>query len=134
MGRVRTPAVGRSGGALDERALTFKLDIFKEEDTPEVTQQFGWTLIDDSNQQGPVSGHGAPDGYELFLQTGAAQGGVAVCRRQGPVKLSDIVTYFRKFYEARRAGLVVEKANSITPRRLPTLRPSGISSPILQAV
>ena len=30
------------------------------------------------------------------------------------MKLSDIVTYFRKFYEARRAaGLVVEKANSI---------------------
>lgn len=30
------------------------------------------------------------------------------------MKLSDIVTYFREFYEARRAaGLVVEKANSI---------------------
>lgn len=33
---------------------------------------------------------------------------------KGRVKLSDIVTYFREFYEARRtAGLVVEKANSI---------------------
>ena len=30
------------------------------------------------------------------------------------MKLSDIVTYFREFYEARRAaGMVVEKANSI---------------------
>ena len=30
------------------------------------------------------------------------------------VKLSDIVTYFREFYEARRtAGLVAEKVNSI---------------------
>ena len=33
---------------------------------------------------------------------------------KGRVKLSDIVAYFREFYEARRAaGLVVEKANSI---------------------
>ena len=33
---------------------------------------------------------------------------------KGRVKLSDIVTYFREFYEARQAaGLVVEKANSI---------------------
>jgi hypothetical protein len=33
---------------------------------------------------------------------------------KGRVKLSDIVTYFREFYEARRAaGMVVEKANSI---------------------
>ena len=33
---------------------------------------------------------------------------------KGRVKLSDIVTYFREFYEARRtAGLMGEKANSI---------------------
>ena len=33
---------------------------------------------------------------------------------KGRIKLNDIVTYFREFYEARRAaGLVVEKANSI---------------------
>ena len=33
---------------------------------------------------------------------------------KGRVKLSDIVTYFREFYEARRAArLVVEKANGI---------------------
>ena len=33
---------------------------------------------------------------------------------KGRVKLSDIVTYFREFYESRRAaGLVVEKADSI---------------------
>lgn len=32
----------------------------------------------------------------------------------GRVKISDIVSYFRAFYESRRtAGLVVEKANSI---------------------
>lgn len=32
----------------------------------------------------------------------------------GRVKISDIVSYFRSFYESRRnAGLVVEKANSI---------------------
>ena len=33
---------------------------------------------------------------------------------KGRVKISDIVDYFRSFYEARRkAGLIVEKANSI---------------------
>ncbi|MBO5907058.1 MAG: hypothetical protein J6Q85_02765 [Clostridia bacterium] len=32
----------------------------------------------------------------------------------GRVKISDIVSYFRSFYESRRAaGLIVEKANSI---------------------
>ncbi|MDD6847422.1 MAG: hypothetical protein PUD53_01385 [Oscillospiraceae bacterium] len=32
----------------------------------------------------------------------------------GRVKISDIVDYFRSFYEARRkAGLIVEKTNSI---------------------
>ena len=37
-------------------------------------------------QQGAVSGHGAADGYELFLQTGTVEGGAPVCRRQGPGK------------------------------------------------
>ena len=50
---------------------------------------------------------------------------------RGRVKLSDIMTYFREFYEARRAaGLVVEKANSIYARAATLmLRPSEISCP-----
>lgn len=42
---------------------------------------------------------------------------LSLADNKGRVKLSDIVDYFRKFYEARRAaGLVVEKANSIYAR------------------
>ena len=50
---------------------------------------------------------------------------------KGRVKLGDIVTYFREFYEARRtAGLVVEKATASTPKAAILMpRPSGISCP-----
>ena len=42
---------------------------------------------------------------------------LSLADNKGRVKLGDIVDYFRKFYEARRAaGLVVEKANSIYAR------------------
>ena len=42
---------------------------------------------------------------------------LSLADKKGRGKLSDIVDYFRKVYEARRAaGLVVEKANSIYAR------------------
>ena len=61
---------------------------------------YGWTLIDDSNRK------------DLFLDM-VRQMDMSYSYK--PVLLnSDIVTYFREFYESRRAaGLVVEKANSI---------------------
>ena len=91
---------------------TFK--YFREETLQKYAQQYGWTLIDDSNRK------------ELFLdmvrqmdmsysyKPVLLKSVLLFADEKGRVKLNDIVTYFREFYEARRAaGLVVEKANSI---------------------
>ena len=91
---------------------TFK--YFREETLQKYAQQYGWTLIGDSNRK------------ELFLdmvrqmdmsysyKPVLLKSVLIFADEKGRVRLSDIVTYFRGFYEARRAaGLVVEKANSI---------------------
>ena len=86
---------------------TFK--YFKEETLQKYAEQYGWTFIDNSNRK------------ELFLDmvgqmdmSYSYKPVLLFTDNKGQVKLSNIVTYFREFYEARRtAGLVVEKANSI---------------------
>ena len=47
---------------------TFK--YFKEETLQKYAQQFGWTLIDDSNRKDLFLDMVRQNGYELFLQTG----------------------------------------------------------------
>lgn len=91
---------------------TFK--YFKEETLEKYAAQYGWTLIDDSNRK------------ELFLdmirQMDMSYSYKPVLIKaillyaddKGRIKLEDIVSYFRSYYEGRRAaGLVVEKKNSI---------------------
>jgi len=91
---------------------TFK--YFKEETLEKYAVQYGWTLIDDSNRK------------ELFLdmirQMDMSYSYKPVLIKaillyaddKGRIKLDDIVSYFRSYYEGRRAsGLVVEKKNSI---------------------
>lgn len=91
---------------------TFK--YFKEESLQKYAVEFGWTLIDDKNRK------------ELFLnmirQMDMSYSYKPVLIKailryaddKGRVNLSDIVGYFRAYYEGRRsAGLKVEKANSI---------------------
>ena len=91
---------------------TFK--YFKEETLVDYAEKYGWKLIDDSNrkdlfmemiEQMDMSYSYKPVLLKAILtHTDAA----------GRVKISDIVAYFRSYYETRReAGLVVEKANSI---------------------
>ena len=91
---------------------TFK--YFKEETLQKYAQQFGWTLIDDSNRKDlfldMVRQMDMSYSYKPVLLKAVLQ----FADDKGRVKLSNIVTYFREFYESRRAaGLVVEKANSI---------------------
>lgn len=91
---------------------TFK--YFKEESLQRYAEQYGWTLIDDSNrkdmfmemiQQMDMSYSYKPVLIKAILRYADAK---------GRVKLDDIVVYFRKYYEDRRtAGLPVEKRNSI---------------------
>ena len=91
---------------------TFK--YFKEETLEKYAKEYGWTIIDDSNRK------------ELFLdmirqmdmsysyKPVLIKAILLYADEKGRVKLDDIVSYFRSFYEGRRtAGLAAEKKNSI---------------------
>jgi hypothetical protein len=91
---------------------TFK--YFKEETLEKYAQQYGWRLIDDSNRKDMF--------LEMIRQMDMSYSYKPVLMKaillyaddKGRVRLSDIVAYFRSFYEGRRtAGLPVEKKNSI---------------------
>ena len=91
---------------------TFK--YFKEETLNTYAEKFGWTLIDDSNRKDlfieMVEQMDMSYSYKPVLLKA-----ILTCADgNGRVKISDIVSYFRAYYESRRnGGLVVEKANSI---------------------
>ncbi len=91
---------------------TFK--YFKEETLKAYAEQYGWRLINDSNRKDLF--------LEMIRQMDMSYSYKPVLLKAiltyadtaGRVMISDIVSYFRCFYEARRAdGLKVEKANSI---------------------
>lgn len=91
---------------------TFK--YFKEESLERYAEQFGWTLIDDSNRKEMF--------MEMIRQMDMSYSYKPVLIKaillyaddKGRVKLDDIVAFFRSYYEGRRSsGLVVEKKNSI---------------------
>ena len=91
---------------------TFK--YFKEETLKRYAKQYGWTLIDDSNRK------------ELFLEMVRQmdmsysykpillKAILKYADNSGKVRLDDIVSYFRKFFDDRRNNhLKVEKAKSV---------------------
>lgn len=90
---------------------------YKKERVEEFAQKFGWTVISDDNR------------YELFMdmirkmlmdhsyKPVLIKAILHHADKQGRVSLANIVSYFRNFYEARRAaGLIVEQSNSIFAR------------------
>lgn len=91
---------------------TFK--YFKEETLQNYANQFGWTLIDDTNRKDlfmdMIRQMDMSYSYKPVLVKAVLQ----YADDKGRIKLADIVSYFRSFYESRRAaGLPVEKKNSI---------------------
>ena len=87
---------------------------FKEESLERYAKEYGWTLIDDQNRKNlfmeTVEEMDMSYSYKPVLLKAILQN----ADKQGRVKIDDIVTYFRAFYEDRRArGEVVEKQNSI---------------------
>ena len=87
---------------------------FKEETLKAYAEQYGWELIDDSNRKelfmDMVEKMTMDHSYKPVLLKAI----LTYADANGRVKISDIVSYFRSFYESRRAaGLVVEKVNSI---------------------
>lgn len=91
---------------------TFK--YFKEETLEKYAEQYGWTLIDDSNRKDLFLDMIRQMDMSYSYKPVLIKAVLLYADEKGRVKLSDIVAYFRDFYERRRAaGLVVEKANSI---------------------
>ncbi len=91
---------------------TFK--YFKEDTLKKYAAQYGWTLIDDSNRKDLFLDMIRQMDMSYSYKPVLIKAVLACADDKGRVKLSDIVAYFRDFYEQRRtAGLVVEKANSI---------------------
>lgn len=91
---------------------TFK--YFKEETLISYAEKYNWKLIDDNNRidlfMEMVEQMDMSYSYKPVLLKAI----FAHADTKGRVKISDIVDYFRSFYEARRnAELTVEKANSI---------------------
>lgn len=91
---------------------TFK--YFKEETLANYAKQFGWRIIDDSNRKDlflemvetmDMSYSYKPVFLKAILENADAN---------GKVKLDDLVSYFKSFYETRRnKGLIVEQSRSI---------------------
>ena len=91
---------------------TFK--YFKEETLEKYAQQYGWTLIDDSNRKDMFMDMIRQMDMSYSYKPVLLKAVLLYADEKGCVKLDDIVAYFRSYYEGRRAaGLPVEKQNSI---------------------
>ena len=91
---------------------TFK--YFKEGTLEKYAEQYGWMLIDDSNCKDLFLDMVRQMDMSYSYKSVLLKAVLLFSDDKGQMKLSDIVTYFREFYEACRAArLVVEKANSI---------------------
>lgn len=91
---------------------TFK--YFKEETLEKYAAQFGWTLINDDNRKDlfleMVRQMDMSYSYKPVLLKAIFQ----YVDNKGKIKLTEIVSYFRDFFNQRRmAGLTVEKAKSV---------------------
>lgn len=91
---------------------TFK--YFKEETLQACAEQYGWKLIDDSNRKQLFMEMVEQMDMSYSYKPVLLKAILTYADAAGRVKISDIVSYFRSFYETRRAAsLKVEKANSI---------------------
>lgn len=91
---------------------TFK--YFKKETLERYAKEYGWQLIDDKNRKElfmkMVEQMDMSYSYKPVLLKAILEH----ADKNGRVKIEDIVSYFKNFYEGRRAaGLIVEKSNSI---------------------
>ena len=94
-----------------------KFNYFKKERVEEFAQAFGWTVITEQNK------------YQLFVEMiekmtmdhsykpVLLKAFFTHADSKGHARITDIVSYFRCFYDSRRnAGLLVEKSNSLFAR------------------
>ena len=87
---------------------------FREETLQRYAEEFGWTIIDDTNRKDKFMEMVRQMDMSYSYKPVLLQAILEYADEKGRVQLSDITAYFRNFYEKRRrAGLPVEKANSI---------------------
>ena len=85
-----------------------------EETLQKYAEQYGWTLIDDSNRKDMFMDMVRQMDMSYSYKPVLIKAILLYADEKGRIKLDDIVSYFRSYYEGRRAaGLPVEKANSI---------------------
>ena len=90
------------------------IKYFKEETLQKYAEQYGWTLIDDSNRKDMFMDMVRQMDMSYSYKPVLMKAILLYADEKGRIKLDDIVSYFRSYYEGRRAaGLPVEKANSI---------------------
>jgi len=91
---------------------TFK--YFKEESLQKYAEQYGWTIIDDSNRKDMFMDMIRQMDMSYSYKPVLIKAILLYADDKGRIKLDDIVSYFKSYYEGRRtAGLPVEKKNSI---------------------
>lgn len=91
---------------------TFK--YFKEETLISYAEKYGWQLIDDSNRKDLFMEMVQQMDMSYSYKPVLLKAILTYADINGRVKIADIVSYFRTYYDSRRnSGLVVEKANSI---------------------
>ena len=91
---------------------TFK--YFKEESLKKYAEQYGWTIIDDSNRKDMFMDMIRQMDMSYSYKPVLIKAVLLYADDKGRIKLDNIVSYFKSYYEGRRAaGLPVEKKNSI---------------------
>lgn len=91
---------------------TFK--YFKEESLERYAKEYGWQLIDDKNRKELFMKMVEQMDMSYSYKPVLLKAILKHADKNGRVKLEDIVSYFKNFYESRRAGgLIIEKSNSI---------------------
>ncbi|MBD5085483.1 MAG: DEAD/DEAH box helicase [Clostridiales bacterium] len=91
---------------------TFK--YFREETLEKYAKEYGWTLIDDSNRKDLFMDMIRQMDMSYSYKPVLIKAAMLYADDKGRIRLEDIVSYFRSYYEGRRAaGLPVEKKNSI---------------------
>ena len=91
---------------------TFK--YFTEETLEKTAEKFGWRLINDENRKDLFMEMVRQMDMSYSYKPVLIKAVFTHADEKGRIKLDDIVSYFRSYYEDRRSsGLVVEKANSI---------------------
>lgn len=87
---------------------------FKEETLERYANEYGWQMIDDKNRKDLFMKMVEQMDMSYSYKPVLLKAILKHADKNGRVKIEDIVSYFKRFYEGRRAsGLIVEKPNSI---------------------